>query len=144
MIRTVVLLASALSLAFAPAPFPRPDSSKSDLQKMQGEWTQVKFAVAGKPDTVRDFLVVVSGKRMKWVLAGKPFVEWAISLDGTKKPKEFDARGVAGSVKGALFRGVYRLEGDTLTICYRAGERPTGIDSDKPSVWREQFRRVKR
>ena len=37
------VLSVVLSLAFAPAPFPKPDAGKEDLQKLQGEWAE-RFA----------------------------------------------------------------------------------------------------
>jgi uncharacterized protein (TIGR03067 family) len=143
MTRTILLLAIG-SLAFAPAPFPKPDSSKDDLKKMQGEWAQVRFDLGGRADQVRNFTVVITGDRLRWFLDGKPFVAWSITLDGTRKPREFDARGTEGSVKGSTFLGVYRLKGEFLTICYHASQRPTGLQSDKPGVWLEVFKRVKR
>ena len=42
-----LLLTTVLSLAFAPAPLPRPDTGKDDLKKMQGTWEVTAFRVAG-------------------------------------------------------------------------------------------------
>jgi len=145
--RKVALLLAAVALGFAPAPFPRPDRNKDDLKEMRGDWAQVSLNVAGQGRTVGSYTLRIDGDRLTWLSEEKAFVAWAVTLDSRKKPKSINATGVEGSVKGAAFVGVYKLEGDTLTICYIRSpgqrEETAGFDPSKPGVWLEVFKRKK-
>jgi uncharacterized protein (TIGR03067 family) len=117
--RTCALLVAGLTLGFAPAPFSQPNSTRGDRKKLQGEWVRVRYTLNGKPVTTAAIRVVIAGDRLRYGAA--PGVdEWALTLDATKKPKVLDFKSV--SPGGKTFWGVYRLEGDTLTIWSRAGD----------------------
>jgi uncharacterized protein (TIGR03067 family) len=121
MFRLVLLLAVGLSLAFAPAPFPRPakrDPNKEDLKKIQGTWQEPG-----------GFVWVIRGSRLKFVVGGKTISEWQITLDAGKKPKQFDLHWRAGSGQGVSPLGIYRLQGDVLTVCFDDETRPTDFRS---------------
>ena len=116
---SLLLMAVALSLGSAPAPLPGP---KADLRKMQGTWVLAYFADGSEtfPAGVR---VTVAGNRVTYAYRhGDIFARRAFTLDATRSPKTIDLRGTGGTMKGQVDRGVYRLEADTLTICY--GVRP--------------------
>jgi hypothetical protein len=49
--------------------------------------------------------------------------------------------------KGGKGFGLCRLEGDTLTMCFRDGDetgRPTSFDPTQKGVWLQVYRRVGR
>jgi uncharacterized protein (TIGR03067 family) len=98
----MLLVAAALaSVAFAPAPFPRPDR-RTDLQKMQGTWV----VVADSLDWLR---VVVGRDRMSMQQDGKTLREYIVRLGaGTIDCKE------VGS--GRTFLGIYRFDGGALLL----------------------------
>jgi uncharacterized protein (TIGR03067 family) len=149
--RTLILfLVAGCSLGFAPAPLPKPDSSKEDLRKMQGEWVRVR-CVSGGNTLVIDGQVtaVFKGNRMRISLDGRVQAEWVITLDAAKKLKVLDQTAHSGLVeKGLTYRGVYRLEGNTLSICSRQGtdvsNRPTNLTGGGKNDLLRVYKRRKR
>jgi uncharacterized protein (TIGR03067 family) len=96
---------------------------------VEGEWTVESGLVGGKPDTQLfknpiEKIVVANGK---WSVhrAGQEPGSAEITFDPKKDPPEFTFPGSRGE------GGIYKLEGDTLTICYDlgAGKRPQSFDS---------------
>jgi uncharacterized protein (TIGR03067 family) len=142
----VLLVLAVLSLGLAPAPLPRPDKSKEDLKRLQGEWHRVRVTVGGNfyLEKPHETTIVVAGDRMKYALAGRPTNEWAFTLDATRGPPRFDRKGVKGDANGLIFRGIYRLDGDTFILCSREGDRPVDFRGAAPSVYVEAFQRKKR
>jgi uncharacterized protein (TIGR03067 family) len=116
---TLVCLATILfSLAFAPAPFPRPtrrggNESKVSLARLQGTWTIVQIEHIGKTPQVqeRHGLETVRIERDRWSFvyrdASKPPVVYTLAVDGSKKPAILNLM-VVGQVqpygKGLLLR----------------------------------------
>jgi uncharacterized protein (TIGR03067 family) len=144
----LLLLAAVASLAFAPAPLPKPDPTKADWQKLQGKWVRLSFTVGGQPMQMKDTTTVVfSGNRLKYTGPTMSTHEWSINLDAKKKPKVLDMTGVQGGEKGVTYWGIYRLEGDTLTVCGFKGTndsaRPRDFNGFKPGVLIEIFKRLK-
>ncbi len=62
-------------------------------------------------------------------------VESVLKIDPTQSPKTCDESHLSGPLKGKTFHGIYKLEGDTLTTCYRidGGGRPAGFESKPDS-----------
>jgi uncharacterized protein (TIGR03067 family) len=142
--RCVLPVFALLSLAFAPAPFPKPDSTKHDLNKLQGTWTRVSLTIGGRrhDEGLDGTTIVITGTRLQFPT---PHDAWMISLNAKKSPKLFDYTGATPTVKDFVFRGIYRLEGDTLTICCNQGKedknRPTKFESAGGHVWLQVFKR---
>jgi uncharacterized protein (TIGR03067 family) len=146
--RWVMPLLAALSLALAPAPFPRskPDEGKAALNVLQGEWSRVRVTVGGVPhsEVGNETTIVITGDRMKYANAGKPSNEWTLRLDGKAAPARLDRKGVSEVVAGFDYLGIYRIEGDTFTLCSCYQRRPTEFGEAGRGVYLEVFERVKR
>jgi uncharacterized protein (TIGR03067 family) len=139
-----LLVIAGLSLAFAPAPFPKPgkrESKDDDLARMQGAWVRVELGIGVEPnpDNCR---VTITGTRMQFPSASDA---WNLTLDLGKKPRTIDARHVDNA--NSLFRGIYRFEGDNLIICWRGAgadpERPTEFTAGVREVWYQVYKRQK-
>jgi uncharacterized protein (TIGR03067 family) len=135
-----------LSLAFAPAPLPKPDrrAGCADLKAMQGTWYRTSVIANGieHERTPGGTKIVITDTHLQFP---SPLDAWTITLDAKKSPKHFDYVGNSHYTNDTIFRGIYRLEGDTLILCCNKGprveDRPTKFESSKDSVWIQVFKR---
>ena len=135
--RTLLLLAGLL-MGFAPAPFPKQrhaDDSQRDLQAMQGEWTE-RFADSAVVTIIGDRMVHTSD------------YAWKFTLNGKTIPKRIEAIGIGPRLIGKVRWGIYRLEKDKITICWRREsvgkpDWPVSFDYGKKGGWLEVFSSVK-
>jgi uncharacterized protein (TIGR03067 family) len=138
--RACALLLAMLSLGLAPAPLPKPDPTKTDLKLFQGKWVRARLVIDGKPVTETVTTITITGARMQFPAAEDV---WELTLDATRAPKTLESRG-----RGMTFYGLYRLEGDTLTMCCRQGmtaaDRPRNFDDARAGTWVQVFQRQKR
>jgi uncharacterized protein (TIGR03067 family) len=130
-----------LSLAFAPAPFPKPHQSKEDLKKLQGLWMRKQVADGGRlcDDHACVTLEIIGQTAFEWQ-GGKLRTKLAMRLDATQHPRCLDFV-VRDDPKGNAMRGIYRINGETFTYCYREGRRPTTFDPTAPDVFTAVFKR---
>jgi uncharacterized protein (TIGR03067 family) len=146
-----LLLTLCLGLTPSLVAGPKPDR-RSDLEKMQGTWYRTHLTIHGevqdeKPGEVK---IEIKGTHLQFPT---PEDSWTITLDPRRDPKWFDYRGdiapgnsrLLPSNTSTIHRGIYRLEGDTLTICdVRNGDekdRPTKFESKGGAVWLQVFKR---
>jgi uncharacterized protein (TIGR03067 family) len=104
---------------------PTKDAEK-ESEKLQGEWKVVSMDLLGKEldaDTIKKLKpLVVKGN--KWTApTGEKL---SFKVDPTKKPKELDV-----VFNERTFRGIYKLEGDTLTFC-----RPASASAERPKEFK--------
>jgi uncharacterized protein (TIGR03067 family) len=124
LITTSLVLAGSLGLSTA-APAPKDD--KDDLKKFEGDWTFTAWVSSGQtlPQEALDMA--------KWSVKGDKYTfemgeqkeEGTIKLDAAKKPATIDFAITAGNDKGKDQPGIYKVDGDTITICLA---RPGGKD----------------
>jgi len=124
------------------------DPVSADLARFQGVWDLVSQVVNGE--------VSSQSKTQTWVLvverdvynpgSRETSIEYTIRIDPTRQPKAIDFTPSEGPLRGRTLRGIYRLEGSTLTICRAldpAAERPARFASEVDSevvliVWRRR------
>lgn len=91
-------------------------------KKLQGTWTATKAERDGKAaDDVVGHRLSFTGSRFQiQSKEGKSLYAGTIRLDSSAKPATIDFDHAEGAVKGKTWKGIYALEGDTLTICDNA------------------------
>ena len=103
---------------------------KAETPKIEGEWIVEKYVQGGSENEKR--------KGMHFTFAdGKAIVkeegaDIGYTVDAKKDPATIDL--IAGAKENIL--GIYKIEGDTLTICFPKGgraERPTKFESPEGS-----------
>jgi uncharacterized protein (TIGR03067 family) len=122
------------------------EAEKKDLQLLQGDWVMKSSERDGKkmPDElVKTFTRTVkkNSYTARWEDdQGAHSVSGVITLDPTKTPKHVDVVLSDGPSKGKTMLAIYKLDGDTQTICVAVpGQaRPTAFDSKQGvlTVWK--------
>ncbi len=145
--RATLLTLAVLVMGFAPAPFPRRSKpEKDDLEKMQGLWQCIRRTHAGRPASRGNVTVEIASSRFRYRVDGRITTEWAVTLDSRKKPKVLDRQRVGGPGAMIVLRGIYRLEGDTLTVCYHQSQsegRPADFDGSGAGIWLMVLKRAR-
>ncbi|HVK11021.1 MAG TPA: TIGR03067 domain-containing protein [Gemmataceae bacterium] len=140
MIRHVTFAVGLVCLAgfaaAAPAPKVAPKDDKADLKKLEGDWAIESWTQFGAP----------VGANWTWTIKGDKYTldqgtnleEGTLKLDPKKEPAVMDLEITGGNCKGKDQPGIYKLEGDTLTLCFGwpgTTERPTEFRSTAENRW---------
>lgn len=131
--RTLALAALMAALAAhspageQPAPKGKAEPQpKTDQELIQGNWLIVGLEAGGKQEpekNYKDNTFTFAKDRATLREKGFPPVDFTFALDPTKTPKAIDLTPTKG---GGTVRGVYKLDGDDLTLCLSiGGARPT-------------------
>jgi uncharacterized protein (TIGR03067 family) len=122
------LLAVAIAIAASctQAPEAAPDL-KAELARHQGVWRCASLRRDGKEAdqaVVRPITRSVDGDRVVWRRDGKSFSASTIVLDPGADPKTIDVHADGGPGRDKVVRGVYKIEGDRLTLCTADPDEP--------------------
>jgi uncharacterized protein (TIGR03067 family) len=129
---SALLVIGALVAAEAPPrkgeekPVPAALHGKWDLWKWQhfGQFTTGFAAGKGRPSGKQ---LSIAGAKAEWTPLGPAITngEGTVSVDASKKPPRIELR--AGK---RAYKGLYRLEGDALVICFSAqgADYPKGME----------------
>lgn len=106
------------------------DTAKSELDKLQGEWTMVGLEANGKetPPTRLEGTTLLIEADIYTVKTKSGVHRCRITLDPGKEPRSIDMHFEDGDKKDQTGKGIYRLEKDTLKIVRGLNpeqERPT-------------------
>lgn len=122
--RLLAVLVIGLLLAAADQ---KEEAVQAELKKLAGTWNVVSMERAGQKAPEEqlkaiDLRIVIQGNKLS-AQAGKATSESTFVIDPGKQPRTIDTT----DRNNKLEKGIYRLEGDLLTICTSetGGERPT-------------------
>src|SRR4051812_33035021 len=125
-----LLMVVVVGLALG-ADAPKKDEAAKDLKQFQGAWALDSMEINGvkvDADNLKKagITMMVTGEKLILKLK-RGDLEGTLKLDPTKKPRAYDAKGTDPEGKTHESVGIYKLDGDTLTICFvGAGKnRPT-------------------
>ncbi|OAI48461.1 hypothetical protein AYO44_07025 [Planctomycetaceae bacterium SCGC AG-212-F19] len=96
------------------------DDPKNELKKLEGTWTMVSSEEKGEKlpeETVKTATLKLEGDKHT-AKVGKVTIIGTHKVDPTKKPAGIDASDSERPYKGKTRLGIYKLEGDQLTLCY--------------------------
>jgi uncharacterized protein (TIGR03067 family) len=126
--------------AIGTAAFADDQAVKEELKRHQGTWSVTSSIYDGEPaseELLRTIQRTVTGDHVVWERNGKRFAGTRIELDPARTPRTIDVIPDGGRSRGERVLGIYKLEGDQLTIAMAApGQpRPTEFRAAKGSGW---------
>jgi uncharacterized protein (TIGR03067 family) len=110
-------------------------------KELEGTWQAVTYALDGKKaseDDMKRVQLVFDADGMTQALNdGKVFIASQTKIDPAAAPMLIDISFTEGSDKGKASQGIYKIDGEVLTICRSAPgkPRPNGFSSEMGSGW---------
>lgn len=110
-----------------------------DDKTLQGAWTATRAERDGKAadDVVGNRLSVTANRFEIHSKNGTRLYAGTVTLDPSVKPAAIDFQHTEGSLKGRVWKGIYAIDSDTLTVCDNAPSlgtsRPTAFEAKSGS-----------
>jgi uncharacterized protein (TIGR03067 family) len=145
MCRRVMLGLVALLAVVAPGVAddkPKEEAAKEEVKKLQGTWQVTKWIHHSEEpaaaDEIKHFTFEFKDRTVTLRKSkGDEGKEMKYTLDPSKKPRSFDLP--EGGADGDVAEGIYKIDGDELTICIIGG-----IRNDKAAPRPTEFKASKR
>jgi uncharacterized protein (TIGR03067 family) len=113
-----------IGLCLMPTSATAQPNSLTALDSLQGHWRITTMNGTAIPSTAGEFALVIEGARYRQVIKGEVTEEGTLTLDGLTTPMKIDLNITSGVDAGAGQLGVFRVEGDTLSLSLNvAGNR---------------------
>jgi uncharacterized protein (TIGR03067 family) len=123
----IVVLATPLALGADNG-----DDVQKELKALEGKWKAVAMEAGGKPlpkESIPDFTFIVAANGKSTGQTQQGDYQATIAVDPKKTPKTIDNLHETGAQQGKKQYGIYKLDGDTWTVCMT---RPGFAESDRP------------
>ena len=108
------------------------DDVRKELKALQGKWKAVALEAGGKPlpkEAIPDFTFLIGADGKSTGKMAQSEYTATITVNPKKDPKTIDNVHESGAQKGEKQYGVYKLEGDKLTVCMTP---PGAAEGDRP------------
>jgi uncharacterized protein (TIGR03067 family) len=136
MVGCLVVLVTAVA-----APVREDKDENAALDALRGEWVVVSSEEFGKPGELHDGdTLTFDGDRLAHASGDKP-LKYYVRLAPREKPAQMDWR-PADAAEGRSHRGIYKLDGDRLTVCVVSRFDADDL-KDRPTEFRTQKEREK-
>lgn len=127
------------------------DDVRKELKALEGKWRAVALEAGGKAlpkEAIPDFTYTIGADGKATGKMAKSEYTATMTVNPNKDPKTIDNVHVSGAQKGKKQYGVYKLEGDKLTVCMtppgRAeGDRPKDFNTKGTANVLFVFERIK-
>lgn len=121
-----LILGTGLMPAFA-------QEAEEAQKQLQGAWEATRAERDGKAaeDVVGHRLSFTGNRFQIQSRDGKTLYEGTFRVDAKTKPAAIDFEHTKGDLKGKSWKGIYALDGDTLTTCDNAGN----LDKGRPAAF---------
>ncbi len=135
---------------------PVPDGTAKELAKFDGNWEPGSSINDGKVADLGEkkrTVLVFDGGRMAAVERGRPEGFGTIKVNAGEEPAQIDWKYGDSPAKTGTSKGIYKFDGDTLTICVGGLDPETGRSKTRPTQFKSQegtgtillvYKRVKR
>jgi len=107
------------------------EPASREITKHQGTWLASSFRRDGQQtpqEIVRTITRTGVNDHVVWKRNGKSFAGTAMVLDPRQSPMSIDVIADGGPSRGKRVLGIYRLDGNRLTICMADADQPRPKD----------------
>ncbi len=111
---------------------------RAAVEQLRGVWRPESVTESGRRLTGADLeayagmtLTIRGGKSTLKAADGVVLSACELKVDAGRDPKTFDAKEVEGLGVGRIYKGIWKIEGDTLKWCFSTKDRPKGFESQE-------------
>ena len=114
------------------------DTPQEEVARHQGVWNAESFTRDGEKtpeEIVKTITRTAEAGHIVWKRNGKAFAGTTMILDTSADPKTIDILPDGGPAQDKKVLGIYKIEGDVLTICMADADvpRPKAFSAEKGS-----------